>query len=96
MIGRHCGRWLHAWGRTQIVLFGVTSGSHMTDQVADHIGGFARACRLADSHGPLTVSPSDTAVDRPVRIDLDGGAVSAVVIDRSRTVLTERCRLIVR
>jgi hypothetical protein len=26
----------------------------------------------------------------------DGGAVSAVVIDRSRTVLMERCRLIVR
>jgi hypothetical protein len=60
------------------------------------IGGFARACRLADSHGPLTVSSSDTAVDRPVRIGQDGGAVSAVVIDRSRTVLMERCRLIVR
>jgi hypothetical protein len=60
------------------------------------LGGFARACRLADSHGPLTVSPSDTAVDRPVRIGQDGGAVSAVVIDRSRTVLMERCRLIVR
>ena len=59
-------------------------------------GGFARACRLADSHGPLTVSPSDMAVDRPVRIGQDGGAVSAVVIDRSRTVLMQRCRLIVR
>ena len=59
-------------------------------------GGFARACRLADSHGPLTVSPSDTAVDRRVRIGQDGGAVSAVVIARSRTVLMERCRLIVR
>jgi hypothetical protein len=32
-------RWLPAWGRTQIVLFGVTSGSHMTDQVAALIGG---------------------------------------------------------
>jgi hypothetical protein len=61
-----------------------------------HIGGFARACPLADSHGPLTVSPSDTAVDRRVRIGQDGGAVSVVVIDRSRTVLLERCRLIVR
>ena len=59
-------------------------------------GGFARACRLAGSHGPLTVSPSDTAVDRRVRIGHDGGAVSAVVIDRSRTVLMQRCRLIVR
>jgi hypothetical protein len=59
-------------------------------------GGFARACPLADSHGPLTVSPSDTAADRPVRIGQDGGAVSAVVIDRSRTVLMERCRVIVR
>ena len=63
---------------------------------AAQIGGFARACRLADSHGPLTVSPSDTAVDRRIRIGQDGGAVSAVVIDRSRTVLMERCRLIVR
>lgn len=59
-------------------------------------GGFACACPLADSHGPLTVAPSDTAVDRRVRIGQDGGAVSAVVIDRSRTVLMERCRLIVR
>jgi hypothetical protein len=49
--------------------------------------GYARACRLADSHGPLTVSPFDGQ---------DGGAVSAVVIDRSRTVLVERCRLIDR
>ena len=56
----------------------------------------ARAYRLADSHGLLTVSSSDTAVDRRVRIGHDGGAVSAVVIDRSRTVLMERCRLIVR
>lgn len=61
-----------------------------------HSGGFARACPLADSHGPLTVAPSDTAVDRRVRIGQDGGAVSAVVIDRSRTALMERCRLIVR
>src|SRR5262249_45084931 len=59
-------------------------------------GGFARAYRPADSHGPLTVSPSDTAVDRRVRIDQDGGAVSAVVIDRSRTALTERRPRIVR
>ena len=61
-----------------------------------HSGGFARAYRLADNHGPLTVSPSDTAVDRRVRIGQDGGAVSAVVTDRSRTVLMERRRLIVR
>jgi hypothetical protein len=27
-------------GRTQIVLLGVTSGSHLKDQVADHIGGY--------------------------------------------------------
>ena len=59
-------------------------------------GGNARASRLADSHGPLTVSPSDTAVVRRVRIGQDDEAVSAVVIDRSRTVLMERCRLIVR
>jgi len=59
-------------------------------------GGFARACWLADSHGPLTGLPSGKAVDRRVRIGQDGGAVSAVVIDRSRTVLMERCRLIVR
>src|SRR6516164_6283774 len=39
------------------------------------------------SHGPLTVSPSVTAVDRPVRIGQDDGAVSAVVIEHSRTVL---------
>jgi len=41
MIGRHCGGCLHGAGhsRTQIVLFGVTSGSHMTDQVAALIGG---------------------------------------------------------
>lgn len=58
-------------------------------------GGFARAYRLADSHGPLTVTPSNTEVDR-VTIGQDGGAVSAVTIDRSRTVLIERCRLIVR
>ena len=60
------------------------------------IGGFARACRLVDSHGPLTVSPSDTVVDRRVRIGQDSGAVSAVVTGRSRTVLMERCRPIVR
>jgi hypothetical protein len=35
-------------------------------------GGFARACRPAGSHGSLTVSPSDTAVDRGVRIGQDG------------------------
>ena len=50
---------------------------------ATHIGGFARACPLADSHGPLTVAPSDTAVDRRVRFGQDGGAVSAVVIGRA-------------
>ena len=33
---------------------------------------FARACRPAGSHGSLTVSPSDTAVDRRVRIGQDG------------------------
>jgi hypothetical protein len=37
---RTCGC-LHG-GRTQIVLLGVTSGSHMKDQVADHIGGSVR------------------------------------------------------
>ena len=68
----------------------------LSRQSTAQIGGFARACRLADSYGPLTVSPSDTAVDRRIRIGQDGGAVSAVVIDRSRTVLIERCRLIVR
>jgi hypothetical protein len=61
------------------------------------IGGFARACPPAGSHGPLTVSPSDTAVDRRVRIGQDGPAISAVVvIDRSRKVFMERRRLIVR
>jgi hypothetical protein len=63
---------------------------------ATQIGGFARVYRLAYNHGPLTVSPSDPAVDRRVRIGQDGGAVSAVVTDRSRTALMERCRLIVR
>jgi hypothetical protein len=63
---------------------------------ADQIGGFACACPFADSHGPLRVALSDTAVDRPVRIGQDGGAVSSVVIDRSRMVLMERCRLILR
>ena len=38
MISRHCGRLVALVGRTQIVRFGVTSGSHMKDQVADHIG----------------------------------------------------------
>ena len=79
----------------QTAQFGATKNDHFGDQIADHIG-FACACRLADGHGPLTVSPSDTAVDRRVRIGQDGGAVSAVVIDRSRTVLMQRCRLIVR
>jgi hypothetical protein len=65
-------------------------------QVAAHSGGFARACRLADSHGPLTVSPSGTVVDHRVRIGQDSGAVSAVVTGRSRTVLMERCRPIVK
>jgi hypothetical protein len=60
------------------------------------IGGFARACRLADSHGPLTVSQSEKTVDRRVRICQDGGAVSVMVIDRSRTALMERCHPIVR
>jgi hypothetical protein len=68
----------------------------INDQTAVQNAGFARACRLADSHGSLTVSPSDTAEDRRVRIGQDGGAVSAVVIDRSRTVLMEWRRLIVR
>jgi hypothetical protein len=45
-IGRHCGGCLYG-GRTQIVLFGMTSGSHMTDQVAALIGG--SACVLLDS-----------------------------------------------
>ena len=75
---------------------GRSTDGHRDDWSAVQIGGDARACRLADSHGPLTVSPSDMAVDRPVRIGQDGGAVSAVVIDRGRTVLMERCRLIVR
>jgi hypothetical protein len=35
---------LSAWGRTQIVLLGMRSGSHMKDQVADHIGGSVRPC----------------------------------------------------
>src|SRR5579862_9987813 len=61
--------------------------NHATAAATVPNGGYTRACRLADSHGPLTVSPSDGQ---------DGGAVSAVVIDRSRTVLMERCRLIVR
>jgi hypothetical protein len=37
-------------GRTQIVLFGVTSGSHMKDQVADHNGGDVRVLRNALYH----------------------------------------------
>jgi hypothetical protein len=46
-------RWLPAWGRTQIVLFGVTSGSHMTDQVAALIGGSC-VCRLnVDDNWPV-------------------------------------------
>jgi hypothetical protein len=35
-------------------------------------------------------------VDHRVRIGQDSGAVSAVVAGRSRTVLMERCRPIVR
>jgi hypothetical protein len=80
----------------QIILFCVVFAIMPVDSRVVPNGGFARACRLADSHGPLTVSPSDAAVDRRVRIGQDGGAVSAVVIDRSRIVLMERCRLIVR
>lgn len=38
------------------------------------IGGFARACQRAGNHGPFTVSPSDTAADRPVRIGQGGSA----------------------
>jgi hypothetical protein len=34
---------LSARGRTQIVLLGMMSGSHMKDQVADHIGGYLRS-----------------------------------------------------
>jgi hypothetical protein len=40
-------------GRTQIVLFGVTSGSHMTDQVAALIGSSC-VCRLnVDDNWPV-------------------------------------------
>ena len=78
--------------RAQIDPFGVESKIMRAAYHNVPNGGFARACPLADSHGSLTVSPSDAAVDRPVRIGQDGGAVSAVVIDRSRTVLMQRQR----
>ena len=84
------------WGGSQNVSIWTPLVLICAGQMPAPNGGFACACRLADSHGPLTVSPSDTAVDRRIRIGQDGGAVSAVVIDRSRTVLMERCRLIVR
>jgi hypothetical protein len=44
MIGRYCGPVAVYMGRTRIVLFSVTSGSHMKDQVADHK---AAVCVLA-------------------------------------------------
>ena len=45
MIGRYCGPVAVYMGRTRIILFSVTSGSHMKDQVADHIGGSALRVR---------------------------------------------------
>jgi hypothetical protein len=44
MIGRYCGPVAVYVGRTRIALFGVTSGSHMKDQVADYK---AAVCVLA-------------------------------------------------
>lgn len=44
MIGRYCGPVAVYMGRTRIVLFSVTSGSHMKDQVADYK---AAVCVLA-------------------------------------------------
>ena len=47
MIGRYCGPVAVYMGRTRIILFSVTSGSHMKDQVADY-----RAVRASAS--PIT------------------------------------------
>jgi|SRR5689334_14363360 hypothetical protein len=45
---------VHCMGRTQIVLFGVTPGSHMTDQVA----ALRRHCTLSfDAPASLSVMP---------------------------------------
>jgi len=60
------------------------------------IGDFARTCQREGSHEPFTVSPHDTAVDRRVKIGQGGGPFGPVVIERSRAVLMERCRMIVR
>jgi len=66
------GRWLPARGRTQIVLFGVTSGSHMKDQVADHIGGYACGC-----YGDLTgVSATRRSVAKPALVTISGSLAS--------------------
>ena len=83
-------------GTAQNVQFGCVYAADLLHPATVPNGGFACACPFADSHGPLRVALSDTAVDRPVRIGQDGGAVSSVVIDRSRMVLMERCRLILR
>jgi hypothetical protein len=69
---------LSAQGRTQIVPLGVTSGSHMKDQVADHIGGIVRLsgpgpgdmlwrCLMASACAWRAVAPGPDAVSRRAR-----------------------------
>lgn len=61
MIGRFCGPVAVYMGRTRIILFSVTSGSHMKDQVADYRAvrasaspitpGSTAACAVCPGHG---------------------------------------------
>jgi hypothetical protein len=52
----------------QIDLIGMPWLKVGFESLAAQNGGYASACRPARNHGPLTVSTSDMAVDRRVRL----------------------------